>query len=360
MEQLALLKNLRLQNSSLQKTSLAYDALARGDSIADKYTEIKYSYLMAKNTVSISIQGLDYAPSDLASLQPGKDNSDSRQLQEAVKRCLVEISLKECLLGLKTITPSHPLPAELKTLEVALIATRQIRRNGKPPKQLISVVDAYITSEGISVTKVRRSPWAEDNVAAIDFLLDFPFLQPVGKKLISDKQFWIVDKHTQKRLTVWAGAFVPRIILNNNYSSVEDALGAQEPYLANLRKSGKKGKYYSKGKDFNLLPYYMSMYLSEHQRTRELTGTRIPLQDCGEFLRVFIPPAGGINGPGDSLSGMRDVMLYEEGGKSVNSRLLEQPLVLLYLHTMTNGILVGGDNSKMSILEKLAKLALEN
>lgn len=36
------------------------------------------------------------------------------------------------------------------------------------------------------------------------------------------------------------------------------------------------------------------------------------------------------------------------------------PLVQLYLHTMTNGVLVGGDNSKMSVLEKLARLALEN
>lgn len=31
-----------------------------------------------------------------------------------------------------------------------------------------------------------------------------------------------------------------------------------------------------------------------------------------------------------------------------------------YLHTMTNGLLVGGDNSKMSVLEKLARLPLEN
>lgn len=40
--------------------------------------------------------------------------------------------------------------------------------------------------------------------------------------------------------------------------------------------------------------------------------------------------------------------------------LLNLLLVQLYLHTMTNGVLVGGDNSKMSVLEKLARLALEN
>ena len=53
-------------------------------------------------------------------------------------------------------------------------------------------------------------------------------------------------------------------------------------------------------------------------------------------------------------------MVYQGDGKLLQSGLLDRPLVQLYLHTMTNGVLVGGDNSKMSVLEKLAKLALEN
>lgn len=70
-------------------------------------------------------------------------------------------------------------------------------------------------------------------------------------------------------------------------------------------------------------------------------GTRIPVQDRGVFVRVFLPPEGGINGSGDALSGMRDVMLYKAGGHLVEHDVLEQPLVQLYLHTMTNGVLGG-------------------
>jgi hypothetical protein len=57
---------------------------------------------------------------------------------------------------------------------------------------------------------------------------------------------------------------------------------------------------------------------------------------------------------------MRDVMHYGAGGVLTLAGLLDVSLVQLYLHTMTNGVLVGGDNSKMSVLEKLARLALEN
>jgi hypothetical protein len=57
---------------------------------------------------------------------------------------------------------------------------------------------------------------------------------------------------------------------------------------------------------------------------------------------------------------MRDVMDYAGDGSLIERDLLDRQLVQLYLHTMTNGVLVGGDNSKMSVLEKLARLALEN
>jgi hypothetical protein len=102
------------------------------------------------------------------------------------------------------------------------------------------------------------------------------------------------------------------------------------------------------------------MYQPEHLVRGERIGVRMPVQDRGAFIRVFVPPEGGISGAGDALSGMRDLMVYGADGEQVTAGLLERPLVQLYLHTMTNGVLVGGDNSKMSVLEKLARLALEN
>jgi hypothetical protein len=341
------------------RASQAYGALARGDVVADPYTQCKFKQLMECDTVHVSMQGLDFSPAALASMLPGKANTADRQLQEALKRCLVELSLKESLLGYKPV-PAPAMPAELQPASLTLIATRQIRMSGRQPrKQLVSAVDVTLTEAGISVDRVRRSPWSTAELAAIDFVTEYPFLQPDGKEWIRDGQFWVVDRQSAERLTVWAGAFVPRIILNNQYAGIETALAAQEGFLAGQRVEG-GGRYYSKGREFNLLPYYMSMYRPGEAVRGERTGTRIPVQDCGAFLRVFVPPEGGINGSGDSLSGMRDVMLYGVDGVPVEAGLLDRRLVQLYLHTLTNGVLVGGDNSKMSVLEKLARLALEN
>ena len=269
-----------------------------------------------------------------------------------------QLSLKESLLGYKPV-PTPGMPAELKPASLTLLATRQIRMPGRqPPKQLVSAVDVTLTDKGISVERVRRSPWSSAELAAIDFVSEFPFLQPEGTEKIRDGQFWVVDRQSSVRLTVWAGAFVPRIILNDQYEGIEAGLAAQDEMLAARRLEG-SGKYYSKGRGFNLLPYYMSMFRVGDAVRGEKTGSRIAVQDRGEFVRVFVPPEGGISGAGDSLSGMRDVMLYASDGEQVAAGLLDHSLVQLYLHTMTNGILVGGDNSKMSILEKLAKLALE-
>lgn len=344
---------------SYMTASSAYAALSQGATIADPYTQCKFRHLMECDTVKVSMQGLDVSPAAMASMLPGKGKAEDRELQQALKRCLVELSLKESLLGHKPV-PAPTMQAGLMPASLTLLATRQTRMPGRQPrKQLISAVDVTIDDRGISVERVRRSPWSSDATAAIDFVAEFPFLQPEGKDWIRDGQLWILDRKSGERLTVWAGHFVPRIILNNRYTSIEAALAAQDAFLS-LQRAGGGGRYYSKSRDFNLLPYYMSIYRVGERVRGERTGTRIPVQDCGSFLRVFVPPEDGINGSGDSLSGMRDVMVYREDDTLIEGGLLETRLAQIYLHTMTNGVLVGGDNSKMSVLEKLARLALVN
>jgi hypothetical protein len=342
------------------RASAAYSALAAGGAVADPYTEAKFKHLLERDTVSVCTQGLDYGPSALARLQPGDLADDGRALQEAVKRCLVELSLKEGLLGHKPI-PAPTMPTDLLPASLTLLATRQMRMGGRQrPKQLVACVEVELNEDGISVERVRRSAWSKDTLAAIDFVEEFPFLQADGKEMIHDGQFWVVDRATGERLTAWWGKFVPKLILNHAYSGVEAALAAQDGHLEKKRQEGSKARFYSKDRAFNLLPYYMSMYLPSHQAHGERTGSRIALQDCGSFVRMFVPPAGGIVGAGDSLSGMRDIMMYLPAGQPVEGGLLDRKLVQVYLHTLTNGVLVGGDNSKMSMLEKLARLALEN
>lgn len=341
------------------KAHQAYAALARGEGVADPYTEAKFNLLLKKATVSTAMQGLDYGPTDFAALRPGKaEDSDGRQLQEAIKRCLVELSLKEILLGKKPVTvPAMPtgMPTEL-----TLLASRRVRMPGRqPPVQLIAAVEVRLQDDSIFVSRVRRTPWGDTN-SLLDLVFEFPFLQENGKDWVRDGQFWVVDGKSGERLTTWAGNFVPKIILNDAYDGIEHAIGAQDDFQATQKEEGGQGKFLSKAREFNLLPYYISMFRPEHGKRGERVGLRMPVQDCGTFVRVFVPPEGGISGSGDALSGMRDLVHYGAGGAQTMAGMLDLPLVQLYLHTMTNGILVGGDNSKMSMLEKLARLALEN
>jgi hypothetical protein len=302
---------------------------------------------------------LDFGPHQLASLRPGKAaDADGRRVQEALKRCLVELSLKEVLLGQKPVVA--PAMTEGAPRKLTLLATRRTRMPGRrDPEQSIAAVDVEIKDNEIWVKRVRRTPWG-DSSALLDLVFEFDFLQESGKEWIRDGQFWAVDTATRQRLTVWSGAFVPKIILNDRYEGIEHAMTVQASHLEAQKEDGGKGRLLSKGREFNMLPYYISMFEPEHAVHGERVGRRMPVQDCGSFVRLFVPPEGGINGSGDALSGMRDLVHYSGSGTQTIAGLLDLPLVVAYLHTMTNGLLVGGDNSKMSVLEKLARLALEN
>jgi len=341
------------------KAQQAYAALARSDGIADPYTRAKFQYLLANTTVSTTTQGLNFSPKALAALRPGKaDDAGGRQLQEALKRCLVELSLKKVLLGKKPI--AVPAMPEGVPTELTLLASRRMRMPGRQaPEQLVAAVDVQVRGNSLFVTRVRRTPWG-DASALLDLVFEFPFLQENGKDWVRDGQFWGVDKKSGERVTVWAGNFVPKIILNDAYEGIEHAIAAQGDFQADKKKEENPGRYLSKRREFNLLPYYISMFKPEHAIRGERVGLKMPVQDCGAFVRVFVPPEGGISGSGDALSGMRDLVHYSADGSQTMTGMLDLPLAQLYLHTMTNGILVGGDNSKMSVLEKLARLALEN
>jgi len=340
------------------RPEVAYSALARGEGVADPYTEAKFRYLLAQTSVQVSTQGLNFGPKALSELRPGKsEDPGGRQLQEALKRCLVELSLKEVLLGKKAIL-APAMPADVPA-RLTLLATRRIRLPGRQaPEQMVAAVDVMVEGNSIAVMRTRRTPWGQP-AALLNFIAEFPFLQENGKDWIRDGQFWVVDSRTGNRLTVWSGTFIPKIILNDAYSGIEAAIAAQDGHQAEQKEDGGKGRFLSKSRDFNLLPYYISMFKPEHSKRGERVGLKIPLQDCGAWVRVFVPPEGGISGGGDALSGIRDVMHYSRDTLTL-AGLLDLPLVQLYVHTLTNGVLVGGDNSKMSVLEKLARLALEN
>jgi hypothetical protein len=359
---------------------VAYELLSQQKCRADLYTATKFSQVMDAEKVESVIQGIDVSLDAVSSLRPIEvANADAApgvrkrlaaetEVRESIKRCLVELSLKECLVGFKPI-PVRSLREYRGSLDASytLIATRRIRSSTR--KELVSAVDIEVRGEEIVVHRVRRTPWSRSSSAALRMCFEFPFIQGPSKDggaagPIRDAQFWMVHRESGERLAAWRGEFVPKLILNDVYSSIEAALRRQEDDHSSKVLPSADGdtgslKYYSKGRDANLLPYYMSMRAGV-SKGPEKPGTKVALQDNGAFVRVFVPPASSLKGAGSPLSGMRDVLVYASDGSAVGGGLLDHPMVITYLHTMTTGLLVGGENSKMSVLEKLARLALEN
>lgn len=357
----------------------AYELLSRGDHEADVYTRLKYGLIHDRASVRHVLQGVNAQLLDLRKLgatASGVDGADDgggadEDLRTKLRRCLVEISLKEVMIGAKPLDLASLDDVDILRDEpkfpLQLVATRRLvvgsGGRGSKQRQLVSVVDALLERDEsgrvqLRVIGNRRSRWARSEIDAAVMAGEFPFLQSPKSGVIRDGQFWMVDGFGN-RLAAWSGSFVPKVLLNDRYAGIEAALSAQDPTPQDM--AGEKGppKTYSKGAAFNLLPYYMSM-LSNPQRG-ETPGRKIAVEDRGSFLRVFVPPAGSLDGPGKNpMSNIRDVMVYDRHGQAIENNLLELPLVRLYLHTMTAGILVAGGNSKMSLLEKLARLPIEN
>jgi hypothetical protein len=337
----------------------AYEILARGSGTTDPFSELKFRHHIDQPSFSYSFQGLNRSAHDLAQLYTSPESVE-RSLAEAVRRCFVELSLKEVLLQAKRVPFSAPFRLPKKSpLKFTVVATRRHRIGNRATKSLAAAVTVVVTETHLRVTKVTRTPWSNAASALYDLAEAFPFILDKDGE-VRDGRLWIKDDASGDRLTVWSGPFVPKLILNAEYHCIEQALGAQEGYLEAKGRNGAPASFFSKSRQFNLVPHYISAFSPDYQMRGEKAGERIVVQDQDAFVRVFVPPFGGIVGSGDALSSMRDLMVCHEGGEPVAHDLLEHRLVQLYLHTLTHDVLVRGDNSKMSLPEKLVRLALEN
>ena len=340
----------------------AYKTLEDGQGKADLYTTVKYRLLMDTDVPKHVFQAMHEKPECVVKLLAGaevqKKADDGEKLPphmvelasvaEPLRRCLMELSIKEIATGVKPLPQIDQLAAFPKGIQ--LVATRRLKL-GRGRKTLVSSTQIQTTPNGAMVVDRKTSKWSEDEFDLDDFVDEFPFLRVDGKKA-KDQEFWIIDLATGHRLRVSAGKHVPKIILNDRYESFEGGLQAQlddNPELVN----------FTKKQVYNLFPYYISS-VDAGASEIEINSRIVSLQTFDSFVRVFIAPAGGINAGGSSLSLFRDVLVYNKEGNLVEESLIDHPLVSLYVHNFTSGILVIGENSKMTLLEKIAKLGIEN
>lgn len=339
-----------VENESLKRPWDAYHALANGMATkedVDSYTWAKFSklYRQGGGTAAIDIpvmQGIDITSSDTI---------DVAEKRDALRRCAVELAIKHCY-AVGSI-PLSPLTPEGKFTLLFLNRVR-LQETGAYRKALdyLALVRIVIANGELTIVDSDFYPeveWEQKEKLQSRF--------PCLRTFQSDSMY-VVDESSGRYLRRYAGNFVPKIILNNRYPSIDDAL-ATIAENDGLLTSG----YYRRSSDSALLPFYLppAEKVSPNVKWRDSSF----VEDKGKFVRYFVPSQLSVQSS-CGFSNLHDLMVYaptdvgEEGKISyteVEGNLLEEPLVQLYLSTLTTGILRLRENSKASLLEKLASLA---
>jgi hypothetical protein len=79
------------------------------------------------------------------------------------------------------------------------------------------------------------------------------------------------------------------------------------------------------------------------------------------FIQYYVPPRQNI--AGSIKKGFRAYHLIGKryGGESIpTSELIDHPITALHFSTLTQNVLKVGENSQSSLLEKVAKVLIEN
>jgi len=201
---------------------------------------------------------------------------------------------------------------------------------GKKMNFFASVVDVEIKESSLSIisSKIINSE--------LRLRHECPFL---GKRKVFNDSFYIYDKLHKTLLTSYSSDRVPQIIGN---TVVDNISMAESEDLTVNRKSAT---------DISVLPYYL---LPKERKQYH----HIYLQERGPDLLYFVAPKQRPNQEIAKQNRISNILTFDEGGNLLKA--LEQPVTKLFLSSFTEDILKINEVSKSSLLEKVAKLYLEN
>jgi len=340
--------SIRIDGASLNRPWDAYHALAnevasRED--VDAYTWAKFSRLYQDNrTIYPVMQGIDLVVDEQA--------VRIDQQEEGLRRCAVELAIKH-----RFSAGSIPLSSKTPEGNFTLLYTDRVflMEGGEWRKPLDYLAGARIVVSEGEMQIVDRFFYPEVSLSLLDELRSqFPC---IGTQIQGDSLF-VVDEASGRYLRRFSGALVPKIVLNSRYRGIDEALET----MASDGGLSEKG-YFSRSSTWSLLPFYAppSEKVAQDIRWRDTSF----IEDRGSFVRYFVPSQLSPKAT-SGFSNMHDLMVFtpelhanQGSGKYavVESGLLEEPLVQLYLSTLTCGLMRLNENSKASLLEKIARLA---
>jgi hypothetical protein len=108
-----------------------------------------------------------------------------------------------------------------------------------------------------------------------------------------------------------------------------------------------------------LLPHVL--YYNENVGGAQMRNLICIDQRNESFVQYYVPPAKGLD-----AKIARGFRVYHMIGKTFAGKrlsteeLIQNPLALLHFHTLTQNILKISDNSQSSLLQKVAKVFIEN
>ncbi|OUF43960.1 hypothetical protein [Pluralibacter gergoviae] len=342
--------SIRVEDESLRRPWDAYHALANNMASredVDPYTWLKYSRLYKRgggaSAIDIPVmQGINITTTDVIDVACKK---------EAFRRCAVELAIKNCYaIGTIPLSPFTPEGA----FTLLFVDSVFLQESGEYKKPLYYLALVRIEIFGGKLTIVDSDFHPEISMEEKESLRRrFPCL-----KSFQGDSMYVIDESSGRYLRRFSGSFVPKIILNSRYPSIECALAT----IADTGGLNSKG-FYSRSRKSALLPFYLppAEDVAEDVRWRDSSF----VEDKGKFVRYFVPSKQAVQSS-FGFSNLHDLMVFapEATGKNgeisfsiVGDNLLEEPLVQLYLSTLTTGILRLKENSKASLLDKLVSLA---
>ncbi|WP_105200896.1 hypothetical protein [Pseudoalteromonas sp. T1lg10] len=286
----------------------------------DYYTQLKIARFESQSVKVI--QGLNFAETDKEVKPRGSEVSYAISPHK-LNRINSEIWLKRNVFIHRAFDE-----IDLPDANLQLVYIRKLK--AKKNNFFASVVDVNISSKRL-VIEGNQLIKSEKRLA-----LECPYF---GDRQIHDDSFYLYDKDRAVLLTSYSTIRVPQIIGN---SAVDTISISDSDELVVNRQSGV---------DVSVLPYYL---LPKERKQYH----HVYLQDVGPDLFYFVAPIQRPNQDIAKQNRVYNLLTFNAGGKLLSA--LKQPITHIFFSSFTEDILRINEVSKSSLLEKIARLYVEN
>lgn len=179
----------------------------------------------------------------------------------------------------------------------------------------------------------------------------FPFLRRRKYKseeiLVNDQELY-VDESCQSRISCYTNDFFTPTLIGRHGILEEIAMGTLE--------IGRKTRGENSSRLLPLVTYYSGEIIPMN-RIRDMICFDTKNK---EFIQYYVPPKSGLNQSVKNGFRVYHLIGYQYSEPMTTQELIEHPLVALHFNTLTQNILKISENSQSSLLQKVAKVLVEN